>query len=169
MLYLFEGPDCSGKTTAAEQLSKELRIPVIPKTVDFSKENRQSWDEPFILMGTDIILGVTQERYDADIFSFALSGFSFIIDRAFVTGIVYNAVCNRGYDTSYALKFLRVLRERGFLTLFQMKVPLSLILERWKADEDKWTEDELLLIYNEYERFWAGYAKELGATVLKGY
>lgn len=126
--FILEGPDGVGKSTLARKLSRVFDIPIIRLDVG-RLEN----------------IEIASKTFNKTITQF--KNYPFILDRWFISSMVYAKVYNRADDLSYIDSFKKLLPNSY---LIYMNAPINVLLER--KDDELISPDKLKVICEEYDR-----------------
>ena len=124
MLIIIEGHDKAGKTTLAERLSKELNIPNF-KHHRFT--DKDDWNSKVDFMGE--IEYNTLKHID-------FSKVDLIVDRFFMSNLLYNEYYDRGYDNSYIGNIYKDFPKENVIYV-NVSTPNSTLDQRYKDSPDE--------------------------------
>jgi thymidylate kinase len=115
-IIMIEGTDGSGKTTVCNLLSEKLNIPILkmPRMKKYFDKN---------------ITEEMSELFNRTIVQF--NNFSFILDRGYVSSLVYSKIYNREFDLNY----IDVIEEQLKPQIFVLTVGEEEMFRRREKDE----------------------------------
>jgi len=147
-IHIFvDGPDGAGKTTLIKGLAKYYKLPCIkqPRAKTAFKNDT---------------IEIESQVYNMTLAQF--SKFSFIVDRSFVSSLVYSSVYNRTYNFSYMSSFIKKIKPIIIFLTGSNKV----ISKRKNKDSViKNTEREKIL--SKYNEHFDDLTKDENLTILK--
>jgi len=143
MLIIFEGPDGAGKSTIAAIIASFLKVPII----------NNSYKDPC----------------DYDWFKHQLEKHSTIIDRTFISEIVYSKVKGRVSNlTPGGIASLQdICVQRNHLIVYCTGSPELIIERAFSRGEDYVNEKELIEVIDGYEFYFEHVAKPRGLNFIK--
>jgi thymidylate kinase len=144
MFLIFEGTDLAGKSTIIKSLiEKQSRF----KPFNFFNSKKTNDWMKYIDVIAETEYNVLKQ----------IQNNNFILDRFFVSSIIYEKVFNRKYDISY-------INENDFsdsITVF-VKTPLDVLIDRSKyRNEDSKILNRLEVLLYEYENYFSTYKNKL--------
>lgn len=137
MRHIFiEGPDGVGKSTLIKGLSKKLNLPVI-------KMKKAGYGfRTGTIEGLSYIFNTTLEQFNR---------YGYIVDRGFITSLVYNKAYERNNDKEF--EYIEKINNTIKPIIILLTADKNEILKRRK--KDKIITDEMRLrVYNEYNKFY---------------
>jgi thymidylate kinase len=139
---IFEGNDCSGKTSIAKEVADALKWPII-------KVNTGAYVREGVAIGSNElerlmkVFNETVAQFDT---------YNFILDRAFISTQVYSKVYERKYDISYIDGIIKNHSDNALI--IWVWSPLDLVLKRVRQDKENIIEeDNISKIQRGYEDY----------------
>jgi len=155
MIYIFEGPDFSGKTTLIRKISEYFKWPIFfkPDTKKYYPDSWENYQNFYTLLSYYFFL---QWPIDKPL----------LVDRLWLSAIIYSKVFNRKDDLSYINP--NECYEKGLRNIFIKISDFKTIDERSDRGDDQKILDRMHKIWNDYQVFYKSCPDLKGSLYVDG-